>query len=318
LFGGGVSARGSRPTNHLMGSGYWVWIIPLAHGRTSVGIVADDHLHPFSELSSFDKALAWLDRHEPQCAGVVRSLCDRRMDFRALRNYSYDARQVFSEDRWGLTGEAGVFVDPLYSPGSDFIAIANGFLTDLVARDLRGEPIADVAKLYDQVYRSFGRTFLVTYHRQYPLFGDPRVMAIKVVWDFAMYWGSFAPLFFGDKLCDAAVMEEARPLLHGFAELNVRMQAFFRKWGAASEALPPSAGSVIDYAELRFLSDLNRALGVERDDVPGQLARNLALSTELRGEILYEASRLEPKLPAPNELPETRHLRDAFETLRPH
>src|SRR5581483_4587366 len=27
-------------TNHLMGSGYWVWLIPLASGSTSIGIVA--------------------------------------------------------------------------------------------------------------------------------------------------------------------------------------------------------------------------------------------------------------------------------------
>ena len=29
-------------TNHLMGAGYWVWLIPLGSGSTSVGIVADD------------------------------------------------------------------------------------------------------------------------------------------------------------------------------------------------------------------------------------------------------------------------------------
>ena len=28
-------------TNHLMGPGYWVWLIPLSSGATSVGIVAD-------------------------------------------------------------------------------------------------------------------------------------------------------------------------------------------------------------------------------------------------------------------------------------
>jgi flavin-dependent dehydrogenase len=29
-------------TNHLLGKGYWVWIIPLASGATSIGIVADN------------------------------------------------------------------------------------------------------------------------------------------------------------------------------------------------------------------------------------------------------------------------------------
>ena len=47
-------------TNHLMGAGYWVWLIPLGSGSTSVGIVADPALHPFHRLSRFDRALDWL------------------------------------------------------------------------------------------------------------------------------------------------------------------------------------------------------------------------------------------------------------------
>ena len=35
-------------TNHLMGEGYWVWLIRLASGSTSVGIVADPAFHEFT------------------------------------------------------------------------------------------------------------------------------------------------------------------------------------------------------------------------------------------------------------------------------
>ena len=129
------------------------------------------------------------------------------MDFHALKNYSHDVKQTFSAERWCLTGDAGVFVDPLYSPGSDFIGIANGFVSDLIDRDLRGESIDDLAEIYDQSYRSLGRTFLVTYHRQYPLMGKPRVMTVKVVWDFVMYWGGRRPPLLS--------RQAARPRLHG-------------------------------------------------------------------------------------------------------
>jgi flavin-dependent dehydrogenase len=93
-------------TNHLMGEGYWVWLIPLAGDRTSVGIVSDERLHPFNELHTFDAALAWLDRNEPQCAEVVRAHVDQRMDFRALKHFSHDAQQVYSSERWSLVGGA--------------------------------------------------------------------------------------------------------------------------------------------------------------------------------------------------------------------
>jgi hypothetical protein len=43
---------------------------------------------------------------------------------------------VFSARRWALTGEAGLFLDPFYSPGTDFIAISNTYITELVARDV--------------------------------------------------------------------------------------------------------------------------------------------------------------------------------------
>lgn len=305
-------------TNHLMGPGYWVWLIPLVGNRTSVGIVADDHLHPFSELSNFTNALAWLDRHEPQCAGIVREHLDRRMDFLALRNYSHDVKQMFSSNRWGITGDAGMFPDPLYSPGSDFIGIANGFLSDLIARDLRGESIGELAEIYDRAYRSLGRTFLVTYHRQYPLMGNPRLMTLKVVWDFVMYWGGVALIFCRDKLHEQDFMDRSRPVLQGFAATNVRMQAFFREWGAVSAEDPATPSRVfVDYAEIPFLAEMNRDLQGEGDDesVLETLERNLQLARELQIEIVAEAARNNVKLPKGIATPTTNHLSEVFARL---
>ena len=305
-------------TNHLMGLGYWVWLIPLVGDRTSVGIVADDHLHPFAELSNFTSALAWLDRHEPQCAGIVREHLDRRMDFRAIKNYSHDVKQTFSSDRWGITGDAGMFSDPLYSPGSDFIGIANGFLSDLIARDLRGEPIGELAEIYDRAYRSLGRTFLVTYHRQYPLMGNPRLMTIKIVWDFVMYWGSVALIFCRNRLHDRNFMDRSRSLLQSFAAANVRMQVFFREWGAVSAEDPPAPSRIfVDYAEIPFLAEMNRELQGEGDDesVLELLERNLRMARELQLEIVAEAARNNPKLLRGIATPTTNHLSEVFACL---
>lgn len=93
-------------TNHIMGEGYWVRLIPLVNDRTSVGIVVDGRLHPFSRLHTLDKAMAWLTQYEPQCASVVRTHIDRRMDFMVLKDCSYGTKQLFAADRWCLTGEA--------------------------------------------------------------------------------------------------------------------------------------------------------------------------------------------------------------------
>jgi len=305
-------------TNHLMGEGYWVWVIPLVKDRTSVGIVTDAQLHPFSELNSFEKAHAWLDRHEPQCAAAVRAHTDALMDFRALRDYSHDAKQLFSRDRWCLTGDAGIFIDPFYSPGSDFIGIANGFVCDLVGRDLRGEDVSELAESHDQIFRSLVRTYLMTYQHQYPLMGNARVMTTKIVWDFVMYWGGVAQLFFRDKLLDPVFMEWVRPVLQGFAAANVGMQAFFREWAGKDRHHPPPAGSFVDYAEIPFLAALNRDLLRDFDDAElfAQLGRNLELASQLQQEIIAEASITAVGL-SRRARASTTHLETVFASLRP-
>ena len=53
-------------TNHLCGPGYWVWLIPLASGSHSVGIVADARCIRSTTINSFDKAMAWFASYQPR------------------------------------------------------------------------------------------------------------------------------------------------------------------------------------------------------------------------------------------------------------
>ncbi|MEE4172957.1 MAG: tryptophan 7-halogenase, partial [Xanthomonadales bacterium] len=137
------SRTGDRPrwlsTNQLMGPGYWVWIIPLASGATSIGVVADPRFHDLDRLRTEAATFDWLREFEPRLAETLER--HEVLDFAFLRHFSHDCERLFSEDCWALTGEAGVFLDPLYSPGTDFIAISNSFITDLVRRERAGEDI---------------------------------------------------------------------------------------------------------------------------------------------------------------------------------
>ena len=68
---------------------------------------------------------------------------DEVQDFLVIEDFSYASKQIFSMDRWTLSGEAAGFIDALYSPGSDFIAYCNSFGGDLICRDLDGEDIEE-------------------------------------------------------------------------------------------------------------------------------------------------------------------------------
>lgn len=76
-----VEGDRAMSTNHLMGEGYWVWLIRLASGATSVGIVADPAFHAFDDYNTLAKAAAWLREHEPQCAAVLAEHAEKIVDF---------------------------------------------------------------------------------------------------------------------------------------------------------------------------------------------------------------------------------------------
>ncbi|MBB3182387.1 NAD(P)/FAD-dependent oxidoreductase [Variovorax sp. Sphag1AA] len=251
-------------TNHLVGAGYWVWLIPLASGSHSVGIVADPRLHPLEKMDSFDKAMEWFRTWQPRLFDELDGKRHLLQDFAFFRRFSYGCKQVFSADRWALTGEAGLFLDPFYSPGSDFIAIGNTYITDLIARDREGLPLEARAQLYDQIYHSFYESTLALYTDQYAMFGDPEVLPVKVIWDYTYYWGVLSQIFFQQRLTDVALLGQVRNDLQHCQRLNFAIQDFLRAWSAVSNRRNPPA--LLDQAALPWFAELNRSLTDRLDD----------------------------------------------------
>lgn len=289
-------------TVHFMGEGYWVWFIPLGSGSHSVGIVADQKVHPFSEYSSYEKSLAWLRKHEPQAAAMCEGREEQLQDFLGYKGFSYSAKQVYSDRRWACVGEAGAFLDPFYSPGSDYIAMGNTFVVDLIAREMAGEPIGARAPFYDSIYFRFFENHLSLYEGQMPLFGDAKIMAAKIVWDFAYYWVVPAAFFFHGRQTDLAMFARFRDALDRSGDLNRRMQRLFREWKTGDTAI---ARTFFDIPGIPFMYELNKGLLDRIDDAQfaERLTRNLALLERLAGEFAGEARRDVPGL-ALDGLPE--------------
>lgn len=248
-------------TNHFMGKGYWVWLIPLASGSTSVGVVVDEQLHPITSLSSLDKTRQWLEEHEPQCASQIFKPGVEVQDFAALKNYSHDCRRVYSSKRWYLTGESGVFLDPFYSPGSDFIAVGNTFISSLILDDYRGKNIRSKTRFLNNLFLSLAGRTMEIFEGQYPIFGHPQVMPTKIVWDFATYWVFMAYLFFQEKLDKPAEIALVSEDITRIGEVNSHMQSLFR---SAAEKIPPrEIAARVDFLSISYLAELNRELSME-------------------------------------------------------
>lgn len=293
-------------TTHLMGRGYWVWLIPLYPNSTSVGIVADAKLHPHAEMNRFEKAVKWLETYEPQCAEAVKAKADRLQDFCVLRHYAHDCQQVFSADRWCLTGEAGVFVDPFYSPGSDFIGLSNTIVTTLILKERRGESIVEDVALYNRFYLDLFHSYIGTYENQYPLMGNAQVMTCKVVWDFSIYWGINALIFFHNKSQDLAFWTSLRQQLTRYDKLNVRMQQFFRDWDIlqqepnGSDTTIPGrtdwAPTFVNYMKIPYLHELHIELvaGLDEAALKARVIENIALLEVIADEMYQQACRTTP------------------------
>lgn len=273
-------------TNHLMGEGYWVWLIRLASGSTSVGIVADPAFHEFERFNTLAKARTWLRQYEPQCAAVLAEHEHLIRDFRVMKHYSHGATKVYDgRDRWCLTGDSGIFLDPLYSSGLDLIAIGNGLITDMIARELEGEDVVARSGISDSLFRSLTDMWLAVYCDQYQLMGSPAVMSAKVIWDIAFYWGFVGLLYRNGRFVSVADDPQVVPHLEGLIALSNRTQKFFREW-AAVEIACPAAQFVDLYSPLNFMATLHVAMMEETADFAAQFDANARLLRQLAGHLV--------------------------------
>jgi flavin-dependent dehydrogenase len=281
-----VEGERAMSTNHLMGEGYWVWLIRLASGATSVGIVADPAFHGFDGFNTLVRAMAWLTEHEPQCATVLTEHAELIRDFRVMKKYSHGATKVFDgRDRWCLTGDAGVFLDPLYSSGLDLVAIGNGLITDMIARELDGEDVLARSQIGDSLFRSLTEMWLAVYQDQYALMGTPTVMSAKIIWDVAFYWGFVGLLYMNGKFVGVADDPSFVPYLEGIIALSNRVQRFFREW-AAMESSTSAVPFVDLYAPLNFMVTLHTAMIGPSPDFAEQFDANARLLRQLAGQLV--------------------------------
>ncbi|MFA1751146.1 NAD(P)/FAD-dependent oxidoreductase [Xanthomonas campestris] len=290
-----------RSTNHMCGPGYWFWLIPLSSGAHSLGIVCDAAMHPLETMNTHDKAMAWLRTHQPQVAATLDQTDYRLQDFLFLRNFSYSCKQVFSTQRWALTGEAGVFLDPFYSPGSDFIAISNTYICELIGRDRAGRSLSPYVELYEQLYFSFYENTLSLYQDQYALFGDAQVMPVKVIWDYTYYWSLLAPLFCSGRIADLSLLARMKADFFYARDMNLAMQRVLHDWGQHNTALDTITGDgrLLDQYLIGWFNELNGALHDTLDDeaFAARIHANIARMAVLAREILEQARQRHTALP---------------------
>jgi flavin-dependent dehydrogenase len=194
----GRNKQGNYPfflaTNHFAGEGRWFWVIPL-HGKTSLGLVYDKSIIQSEDVSTARKMLDFACREWPLLA---RDLPNRKvLDEGRYFDYSYDAAQTISPKHWAMTGEAGRFSDPLYSPGSDLISIYNTLIVDAIETQ-DPEDLARKCRVHETVMRAMYEAYVPSYAISYDCLGDRQAFMYKYGWELAVYFGFYVLPFIND------------------------------------------------------------------------------------------------------------------------
>jgi flavin-dependent dehydrogenase len=184
-------------TVHFVHRGYWIWLIPLRGGVTSIGVVGD-HRRLSRDVLTPGGLRTFLAGHRSLCELLANA---RWLDFGGYGHLAYGTRQWFG-DRWAVVGEAAAFTDPFYSPGSDFITLANDFTADLIARDLDGEAIAERQRLYDGYLQYRFAANMPLYRDQYELFGSFDLLRARWDFDVASYYNLWFESYLRDQHFD--------------------------------------------------------------------------------------------------------------------
>lgn len=276
-----------RGTIHLHGEGYWVWLIPLASGSTSIGLVSDPDCVPFERMRRFEVLMEWMHEHEPQLAKEIDSRSDLLQDFRSWKDYPKNCERLYSPDRWFITGDAGVFIDPLYSPGMELISITNSAIVDLISEERSsGVDLSEKIALADLAFKGQIELLFGIYTDQYKVFGSAEVTSVKVVWETLSYFGSMAPIVFGSDAIEDPLpfIVKLAPAIANASAISSAFHTFLRDWyDEAGDTR--TAGMMTMSAEVMDLAYLNV---VERTGSEGEIIDLISENTALLQEVFAE------------------------------
>ena len=145
----------------------WFWFIPLPGDRVSVGVVGSiDHLireRSADPRQTFEEELDRCPLLAERLAGAQQT-----MPVGVIRDFSYKTGQQAGEG-WVLVGDAGGFIDPVYSTGV-FLALKSGEMAaDAVheaieSGDLSGERLGSFATEYRAGVEAL-RTLVYAFYR---------------------------------------------------------------------------------------------------------------------------------------------------------
>jgi flavin-dependent dehydrogenase len=177
----------SWATNHLMGHGWWCWIIPLQGGDVSVGLVYDARLFTPPVGASIGERLKAHFATHPVGREILGDAEPVEGDQRAYSSLAYHSEKI-AGDGWVCVGDAASFIDPLYSSGLDFSAFTSSGAAALIGRALVGGAGHGAAEEFNARFQFCYRAWFESVYRdKYHYLGDAELWAAAFLLDLSSY-----------------------------------------------------------------------------------------------------------------------------------
>jgi flavin-dependent dehydrogenase len=186
----GTRNVGSRRlgTNHYMGRGYWIWVIPLGNGETSIGVVFDKRILDLHRSTNRETDFLAFLKNIPALAELLDGATPRLDDLRFFGHLPYYAKQYMGNG-WALLGDAASFLDPYYSPGLDHAAFSVEGTVAIIGAQSKGEDVAARIDEHNAAFvRSYKRFFDAAYRDKYYYMGEADLLAASFLLDTAHYY----------------------------------------------------------------------------------------------------------------------------------
>lgn len=136
----------------------WFWLIPFANGKSSVGVVAS--AEKLAQRGA-DTPLELLQKMVAETPSLAKVLGEARWNYPAnqLTGYSRNVKHLAS-DRYALLGNAGEFLDPVFSSGVTIAMRSASKAVGVLLRQLAGDKV-DWQAEYEKPLRRGVETFRV-------------------------------------------------------------------------------------------------------------------------------------------------------------
>jgi len=188
----------------------WFWLIPISKELMSVGVVLPRDLYTRLAKGSPEETLNHTISDTPILAELMRN-ARREWPVRVEKDFSYSA-STFAGHRWILAGDAGSFLDPVFSTGVSIamdsgIEAAAEFDRALARNDFSAPSFAAFSRRQRQRFKRFRRFVVGFYTPQFrdvffspepptPIFNSV-VTILAGRWNASLWTRLLHELFFG-------------------------------------------------------------------------------------------------------------------------